>query len=66
MIDHYCLSCGFSGKVNVIDERESYGNEGAFYGKMYVECPECDNSILVNPFLKPDIILNAIKSGGIK
>ncbi len=66
MIDHHCLSCGFSGIVNVIDERESYDNEDAFYGKMYVECPKCDNTVLVNPFLKPDIILISIKSGGIK
>ena len=66
MIDHKCLSCGFSGKVNVIYERESSGNEGAFYGKMYVECPKCDYTVWVNPFLKPDIILNTIKSGGIK
>ena len=66
MIDHKCLSCGFSGNVQVIDEREYHGNEGAFYGNMYVACPKCDYTVLVNPFLKPDIILKVKKSGGTK
>jgi len=65
MIDYHCISCGFSGMVNVIDERESSGNEGGFNGNMYVECPKCDYTALVNPFLTPDIILKVKKSGGI-
>ena len=54
MIEHKCLSCGFSGMVEVIDEREPSPDGNGFFGKQYVVCHECDYTVLVNPFLKPD------------
>jgi DNA-directed RNA polymerase subunit RPC12/RpoP len=76
LIDFHCISCGYSGKAILVEEREKRRNiwrgedSGHYYAcNRYVDCPMCGLRELINPFYStPDIIKeinNTTNSGNV-